>query len=766
MVDKTLSYLDYLKLLDLFKQYSATPFAADLISALRPLSAIEEIKLRQNRIEDIIEIIKWDGNIPLSYIADIRDVLKRTFIKDSILETGEFLMMSTFLRTCDDIVRFLKKAHVKGQYIETILENAKPFPHILSKILKTINPDGFIEDTATYELSRIRADLFLFRGKIKKQLEKIMERETVNPVLQDFYVSIRNGRYVIPLKPNFNQFLQGIVHDYSHTLKTSFVEPVECVDMNNNINMLEKEEKEEEKRVLKELTEYIRTYANDLKTDLEIVADLDFYQSLALFSIKFDCTKPEVGPDESIDIKDAKNPFIAISKKDRTIPIDIFMEPGKKAMIISGPNAGGKTAALKTVGLLSLMAQTGLFIPASGKPRLPVFKNVFAIIGDEQDIAMELSSFTAHMTTVKDIYEHAAGGELILIDEIGGNTEPQEASALSMGVIDAFVEKGCRVIVTTHLNLLKAYGYTKPFAINAATAFDTEKMKPLYKLTYGMAGYSNAISVAKNINVPERIIEKSYEYLGTQEHMLNELVSALENARRKADEELAELKNTKEEIKKRLSLVKGKKDEIIKTFEEKYNLRLLELEVELESIKKEIAKNEKMSIKISKEKLTSLRNKYVKNPIKKTDDIRIGDYVFVSSMGGNGYVTNIDKGGDMYEVVIGNLRTKIHKALVSKTSKTKVPKPVRKEAEIVVNVQDTEVSELNLMGLRVEEALEELDRFMDKAIVRGISKAKIIHGIGTGRLMNAVKNRLLETKYIKNIERDERNAGITLVELL
>jgi len=766
MVDKTLSYLDYLKLLDLFKQYSATSYAADLISALRPLDAIEEIELRQKRIEDIIEVIKWDGNIPLSDIPDIRDVLKRASIKDSILETGEFLIMSTFLRTCEDIARFMKKAHVKGSYIETILENLKPFPHILSKILKTINPDGFIEDTATYELSKIRSDLFLFRGKINKQLEKIMEKETVNPVLQDFYVSIRNGRYVIPLKPNFNQFLQGIVHDYSHTLKTSFVEPLECVDMNNNINMLEKEEKEEEKRVLKELTEYIRTYTNELKTNLETVAELDLFQSLALFSMKFDCTKPEVGSDESIDIKNARNPFIAISKKERTIPIDIFMEPGKKAMLISGPNAGGKTAALKTIGLLSLMAQTGLFIPASERPRIPVFKNVFAIIGDEQDIAMELSSFTAHMTTVKDIYEHIAGGELILIDEIGGNTEPQEASALSMGVIDAFVEKGCRVVVTTHLNLLKAYGYTNSFAINAATAFDMEKMKPLYKLTYGIAGYSNAISVAKNINVPERIIERSYEYLGTQEHMLNELVSALENARRKADEELADLRNTKDELKKRLSLVRGKKNEIIKIFEEKYNLKLLELEIELEAIKKEIAKNEKMSIKIGKERLTTLRNKYVKNPTKKPDDIKIGDYVFVSNMGGSGYVANIDKGGDMYEVVIGNLRTKINKAFISKTLKTKVSRYLSKEAEVIVNVQDIEASELNLLGLRVEEALEKLDRFMDKAVVQGISRAKIIHGIGTGRLMNAVKNRLLETKYIKNIERDERNAGITLVELL
>ena len=210
------------------------------------------------------------------------------------------------------------------------------------------------------------------------------------------------------------------------------------------------------------------------------------------FSTEFDCIRPEISNDGSIDINNARNPFIAISKKEMTIPIDIKLDKKKDIMIISGPNAGGKTAALKTIGLLSLMSQAGLFIPASGRPRLPVYSNIYAIIGDEQDISMELSSFTAHMMSIKDIYNKIKGGELILIDEIGGNTEPQEASALSMGIMDTFVDKGCKIVVTTHLNLLKAYGYSRPFAINASTVFDPESMEPLYKLTYGMAGYSNA----------------------------------------------------------------------------------------------------------------------------------------------------------------------------------------------------------------------------------------------------------------------------------
>jgi DNA mismatch repair protein MutS2 len=765
MVDKTLSYLDYLKLLNLFKQYSLTPYCEDLISALRPLGSAEEIQLKQHNIQAIIEVIKWDGNMPLSGIPDVRNVLKRASIRDSILETGDFLLISSFLRACDDIARFLKKAHVRERFVEAALERINPFSHIFLKISKTINADGFIEDTATYELSKIRADLFAFRDKIKRQLERIVESGSVNPVVQDTYIAIRNGRYVVPLKPNFNQYLPGIVHDYSHTLKTSFVEPVECVELNNSINMLEKEEQEEEKKILADLTEYVRSYVHEIKTDQEVIAELDLIQSLALFSIKFDCTRPLISPDDSIDVRGAVNPFIAISKKGQAVPIDISMEPEKKAMVISGPNAGGKTAALKTIGLLSLMAQTGLFIPASERPRIPIFTQVFAVIGDEQDISQELSSFTAHMIAIKEMYENARGGELVLIDEIGGSTEPQEASALSMAVIDAFVEKGCRVIVTTHLNLLKAYGYSKPFAINAATAFDMKTMKPLYALTYGIAGYSNAITVAKNINVPEKIIEKSHEYLGTQELMLNELVSALENARRKADEELRELRKTKEDVKGRLALVKARKDELLKRFEEKCNARLIELESELEALKKEIAKNEKASIKISKEKLTKLRTRFVKDSAKEQGRIEIGDYVFVKSMGGSGHVVDIDKGGDVYEVLVGNLRTKVSRPYINKVSKPKEVKPARVE-QVVVDAEPIETAQLNLIGLRVEEAIGELDKFMDKAVMQGMSRVKILHGIGTGRLMNAVRNHLLEAKFIKKLDRDERNAGVTVVELL
>jgi len=764
MIDKTLSYLDYLRLLDILKTYSSTHFADELISVLLPLSDPHEIRERQDKLGSVLEIVKWDGKIPLTDIADVGDLAKKLVIPNAVLAPEDFILISYFLRACADISAFLKKAHVKEQYTETVLEALKPLHEVGSRIMKTVNPEGFIEDTASYELSKIRSDLFSLRERIKKQLERIMDREAVRPVLQDTYIAIRNGRYVIPLKPNFNEALKGIVHDYSHSLKTSFVEPIECVELNNSINVLQEEEREEEKRVLEELTDFVRRSADELDIDVRTLKELDFYHCLAVFSMEFGCVRPELGTEGSLEIKQALNPFIVLSKRQKAVPIDVIMGSDKKAMIISGPNAGGKTAALKTIGLLTVMAQAGLFLPAQGRPLMPLASQVFAVMGDEQDISMELSSFTAHMQTIKELFNRSRGDELILIDEIGGGTEPQEASALSMGIIDGFVEKGCRVVVTTHLNLLKAYGYTKPFAINAATEADPDTMRPKYRLIYGMAGYSNAISVAKNLDLPPSIIEASYGYLGKQEYMLNDLVSALEVGTKKVEEERKKLARLREETRKRLHLLKENRDRYLKKVEEQCESRLLELEGEIEQIHRELEKKEKAAVAAAKGRVRALRTKAapaVFIPAGAPREIHVGDYVTVRSLGTKGYVRTLDKEGDLCEVQIGSIRTKVRKDQLEPIAIERKAVP---EKGVRINAQEVREAELNLIGMRVEDALAELDRFIDRAILQGMSKFKVLHGVGTGRLMTAVKEHLHEVDYVK-MKKDERNAGVTVVEL-
>ena len=528
MIDKTLQYVDYLKLLDVIQTYSSTPFIADRIADVRPLPSVTEIENRLDRIGDTLEIVKWHGPIPLKDISDVREKLKALALEESTLEVSDFLSIGHFLASCKGVAGFLKKVLKKSPYVESMIDGIKPVTEVAARIRKTVNEEGFIEDSASYELSKIRSDLYQLKEKARRSLDRIMERDEVRPVLQDSYIAMRNGRYVIPLKPNYNQFFQGVVHDYSHSLKTSFVEPIEVMDTNNSISVLEKEEKEEEKRVLRDLTRQLRPYGKEIGENLSLIADLDFFHSLALFSAAFGCVRPRVDVDGSIEIRGAVNPFILLSKRERAVPIDIVIGKDKQATIISGPNADGKTVALKTTALLLVMASAGLFIPAKETPRVHLFPAISVVMGDEQNISMELSTFTAHVEAIKDVYERTRGGELILIDEIGGGTEPQEASALSMGIVDAFVEKGCKIIVTTHLNLLKAYGSARPFALNVATDFDPKTMKPLYTLLYGMAGVSNALKVAEKTGLPAAIIEKSYSYLGKQEYVLNDLIKGLE----------------------------------------------------------------------------------------------------------------------------------------------------------------------------------------------------------------------------------------------
>ena len=448
-----------------------------------------------------------------------------------------------------------------------------------------------------------------------------------------------------------------------------------------------------------------------------------------------------------------------MSKKEKAVPIDIVMEKEKKTMVISGPNAGGKTVALKTIGLLVAMAASGLFIPAREKPQVSIFSGIFAVIGDEQDISMELSSFTAHVSAIKSMYEKSHGGELVLIDEIGGGTEPQEASALAMAIIDAFVERGCKTLVTTHLNLLKAYGYSQPFALNAATDFDSDTMKPLYRLLYGVAGVSNAIHVAENCAMPREIIEKSYQYLGKQDYMLNDLVKGLEEERGKIREERLHLTKLREETRSRLALLKEKREEYLKAAEERCRMRLVEVEQELEEIHKEALKKERSSVKRARDRLQVVKEKHPA-PQTTREIIAVGDHVRVKSVGRDGYVTAIDTAKRNAEVDLGGMRMKVHTEYLFK-----VPEHAESTAkQVEVSVPRIEVPELNVIGMRVEEALGEVDRFVDRAIVHGTPTLRIVHGIGTGKLMQAIRHHLRETPDIA-VKNDERNSGVTIVEL-
>jgi DNA mismatch repair protein MutS2 len=508
----------------------------------------------------------------------------------------------------------------------------------------------------------------------------------------------------------------------------------------------------------------VRRYAKEKAEMLDVIADLDLHHCLAQFASAFDGVRPAVAKGGAIEIKGAVNPFIRLSKGERAVPIDILIGEEKQAIIISGPNADGKTVALKTTGLLLAMSSAGMFIPAKATPRVCLFPGIYAVMGDEQDISMELSTFTAHVEAIKSVYEHALGGELVLIDEIGGGTEPQEASALAMGIIDAFVEKGCKVMVTTHLNLLKAYGATHSFALNAATDFDSRTMKPLYRLVYGAAGVSNALQVAQMSGMPQEIIDKSAHYLGKQEYVLNDLVRGLETETKAAQEEKRKAAAYREEMHKRLETIRAKRDEYIARAEERCREKVAALEAQIDEITKEMAKKDREALRAAREKAAALRSTVIpeKKAVHHQGEIHAGDYVRVRTIGKEGYVAQIDGQKGMAEIVIGNMRMRIKKDYVDLISR----QTEHKQAPVEVNVSEIEIPEINVRGLRVDEALSEVDRFVDRAIVHGMQSVRILHGIGTGRLMRAIREHLSEAGHIKDIKKDEKNSGITIVELL
>jgi DNA mismatch repair protein MutS2 len=763
MVDKTLEYLDYTRLLPLIERYCSTAFTGERILSLRPLENIAQIQQQQEKIQAVLEIIQLHGHIPLDDIPDVRNVLSRLALDELSLNSADFLIIGGFLSATRDILAFLKKIPNKPAYLDSISNTLSTLSHITSLIKKTINEEGVIEDSASYELSKIRSDLYQQKERAKRTLDQMMEKDTVRPVLQDHYIAIRNGRYVIPLKPNFNQFFQGIVHDYSHSLKTSFVEPIQIMEMNNTISVLANEEKEEELRVLQDLTRSVRHHKAELDHNLSSIADLDFYHALARFAEKFNCVCPRVEEDGAIEIRGAVNPFIAVTKQENAIPIDIIVGEDKKAVIISGPNGDGKTVALKTTGLLLTMASAGLFIPAKGIPRLRLFPGIFAVLGDQQDISMELSTFTAHIEAIRNVYEVSRGGELVLIDEIGGGTEPQEASALSMGIIDAFVDKDCTVFVTTHLNLLKAYGATQSFALNIATDYDSATMKPLYRLLYGIAGVSNALKVAEKNGMPAAIIEKSYGYLGKQEYLLNDLVQGLEKEKKGVEEERTKVSIYRKEMTKRLQAIKEKRDEYLAKVEDDCKKKVHVLQLELDEIRKTIAKQDRESIKAAKQRVSVIQRRFIseKASIISTA-LSLGDYVHVRTIGKDGYIVKIDDDKHIVEVVVGNMRMRINKDYVERTSKGKKDKI----EQTLIAVTDIEVPEINVRGMRVDEALDEVDRFIDRAVVHGNIELKIVHGIGTGKLMTAIRAHLTDLRYVKDIKKDDRNSGVTIVELI
>ena len=649
-----------------------------------------------------------------------------------------------------------------------------------------INPKGEILDRASPALSDIRHRLASVREKAKTALERLLHQEELQPVFQEPLITLRSGRYVLLIKSEHKHRLEGIIHDQSQSRMTFFLEPLPIVSLNNEISILISEEKEEEHRILSELSDRVRSEIDSLWRDLEILGELDFLHAMARLSTRFNSIRPMLNEEAKIDMKEARNPFLILQNEEMLVPIHLRVGDGIRTLILSGANAGGKTVALKTLGLLTLMVQSGLPIPVAEGSRVGVFEEIFAVIGDEQSIGENLSTFSSHLLHVNEVIEKAGPRSLVLVDELGVGTNAAEGCALAMGFLTHLREKGATAVITTHFDGLKAYGYLHPDVENVAVQFDEKTLEPRYILSYGSSGLSNAFLVAEKLGISQRVLEMAREYRAGGDQQVARTLETLERFKTEVEKEQQETLKVKEEarrerqrLKEFLEGIKKRKQEIFSRAEEQANRALQRTEEELkEWVRGQKAERTVSSIRrpgLHHKEIQSVKEKHfpsVKREVSSTtpNGLKAGERVKIMSLRSHGVVLSVEEPLNQVEVMTAKAKVK--------TSLSDIARVTEGEEE-----RETEVSKghlfpretvqepptrLNVIGLTVEDALPQVDKFIDQALLHGLEKVQVIHGVGSGRLRSAIAQYLRDHRGVKAFSPGEATKGghgVTVVEL-
>ena len=590
MDNRSLRALEFNSLLDFLKDFSISPLGKKRCLSLTPSSDPLIIESRLTEVIELKEIMETQGDLPLGGMNDIEDLLKRLEVQGAVLQVQEILDIHQQIVLVKTIRRFFAKFEIKVPSLQEKISKLSSLKGLEREILNAIHTKGEILDRASPGLSDIRLRLQTVREKAKAILERLIHREDLQEIFQDDFITLRNGRYVFLIKSDFKNRLEGIIHDQSHSHQSLFFEPIQAIPFNNEINILTAEEKEEEYRILEALSEKIRTELPSLWNDLDILGELDLLYAMARLTLLLKGIRPELNKDGRIILKGARSPLLSLQKGVRVVPIDLRMGKGIRTLIISGANAGGKTVAMKTLGLLTLMVQSGLPIPVAEGSEAAIFDELFSVVGDEQSIEENLSTFSAHLIHVNEILEKAGHGSLVLLDELGVGTNVSEGSALAMGFLDLFREKGAWTVVTTHFDSLKAYGYLHPNVENVSVMFDEKTLEPLYLLSYGSSGMSNALAVAEKLGISHSVLEKARHHRDGGGQEMARALAGLEKLKADAERERQEWIRKREEVdqehqrlKEILDRIKRGREEIFSRAEEKARKAVQRVEDELKT---------------------------------------------------------------------------------------------------------------------------------------------------------------------------------------
>ncbi len=778
--ERSLRALEFLEIINILEKNACSPIGRELCRQILPIAELTEIKKSLTQIDELKRIDAERGPIPSVELCDTRDALKKVRVAGTVLEPRELIDISANIETCRKIKGFFKKTGTAYGHLMALTDRLSVSKEIGEEIRRCLAPDGMIRDEASANLQRLRKRIRELRSRIQKEMERLLNEEDFRPILRDRIIAQRNGRAVLLVKPEFRGRIKGIVHDYSHSKMSVFVEPIAVVEMNNDLNILLDEEREEETRILQRLTETVEQKQEALWQDLETLGELDVVGAKLKLSQLLHGIQPEINEAGSIRLLKARHPLLFSRKPDDTVPIDIVLEPDHSVLIISGANSGGKTVALKTLGLLVLMFQSGMEIPVGEGSQISVYRKTFAEIGDEQSIGDDLSTFSAHLLHLNEIFEGADADSLVVVDEICGGTNVTEGAALAMGILDYLRERGAAVAVTTHLEPLKAYGYVTPGVVNVGVEFDPQTLEPLYRLSYGASAPSHAFLVAEKIGISRDVLDRAGRHQQKSERSTGAVIQRLEKLQVEVSQKRVELIELQEEVAKRrarldelLRGIRQKKDQILLRAEERGRHLIRQTEKELKELLRRLPppeageKKPERRIQEIEDRFRS-QMRHQKRKRASVENLKPGEWVRVLDLDREGMVSDVQETVDTAEVLVGRFKVKTSFDNLKRIKDDE--KPSRKRQPPMASVSSTTDAsrEINVIGLTVDEALPAVDKFIDRALVENFDTVTIIHGIGSGRLREAIRDYLKEHKAVTQFQRGEPargGTGVTVVQL-
>lgn len=781
MNKKILQTLEFDKVKQMLSSHIVTKLGEEHLQQLAPLTDYDKIEEYLIETEDAVKVLRLRGGIPIPVLENIKPHMKRIEI-GAMLNGLELAQVGRVLRTVTELQQFfedLREAEIELERLYEWSDKMVALPELAKVIRISVDEDGHVTDEASSELKGIRQSIRRAEQGVREQLDGIL-RGGNSKYLSDTIVTMRNDRYVIPVKSEYRSHFGGVVHDQSASGQTVFVEPRQVVELNNKLRQHQIAERKEIERILAELSNELEPFRQDILQNAFVLGKLDFINSKAIFGKTIKGIVPALSKEKHVSLKQARHPLIAPEK---VVANDIILGEDYQAIVITGPNTGGKTITLKTLGLLQLMGQAGLPIPAHEDSVIGVFSEVYADIGDEQSIEQNLSTFSSHMTNIVDILKHLDKDSLVLFDELGAGTDPQEGAALAISILDQVGQIGAFVMATTHYPELKVYGYNRSGTINASMEFDVDTLSPTYHLLIGIPGRSNAFDISKRLGLSSSIIEQSKQIIDGESQDLNEMISDLENQRKMTETEYLEMRHYVdeseslhhdlkeayelffEEREKELNKAKAKANEIIEEAQAKAegiisDIRQMQLRSSSSSNVKE---HELIDVKtqlsdLKHEETHLAKNKVLqKAKVKKT--FKVGDDVMVETFGQRGTLIN-KVGNKEWQVQLGILKMNVSEDNMTLLAPEK--EPVRRMTSVRSDSGGSRSSvktQLDLRGKRFEEAVAEVDQYIDAALLAGYPQVTIVHGRGTGALKKGVQDYLKNNRRVKKYEYAPPNQG-------